>query len=153
MTIVTERNVPAGVSSAADTVGLTGLVPLEVVTNPPVTLRGEPGNLQIWIDLPAGVRLEAGQPVLLRVYGGEAGLDFERNGQIIDVATQQLPIERRYQPRVYPSPPASGQLVVDCSFRFRWNDRVMIQDVQWRQPVSWEKRGATRVELRYVLVP
>lgn len=150
---MSDKNVAAGVGSAEETIGLTGLVPLEVMTNPPVTLRTQPGTLQIWIDLPPGVRLEAGAAVLLRVFGGEAGLDFERNGQIVDVATLQMPIERRYLPRVYPSPPARGQLIVDASFRFQWNDRVMIQDVQWRQPIVWDKRGATRVEMRYVLVP
>jgi hypothetical protein len=150
---VSEEDVTAGIETVRNTVGLTGLVPLEVIEQPPVQLRLAPGHLRLWIDLPAGVRLDLDAPTQLRIYGGEAGFEFDHNGQIVDVAANTMPIDLPYHPRRFPAAPRRGTLVIDLSFRFLWGEGVMIQDVQWRQPVVWDRQGGTALELHYALAP
>ena len=143
-----EKNVAAGLNAPERTIGLHGLVPIEIITQPPVTLRPEPGVLRVHIALPAGFDLLPG-PIGYRVFGGEAGLLFARNGQIVELPAPQLPLELRYEPRVFPTPPPRGQLSLDLSFWYRDGARLGIQDVQWRQPVVWDKRGGTTIDFRF----
>lgn len=134
------------------TIGLGGLSPFEILEPPPVRLRPAPGVLRIWIDLPAGVQLDPTPPLAYRVFGGEAGLEFERGGQIVRRGDAGMPIDLAYEPRGYPAPPAAGQLALDLTFVHR--DAVgtrRIQDVQWRQTVVWDARGADRIEWRFSL--
>jgi hypothetical protein len=132
---------------------LNGLVPFDVIDNAPVTLSPVPGVLRVWIDLPAGIRLDPKAPVQLRVYGGEAGFEVDRNGEIVDWTEAKLPIEQPYRPRTFPGPPERGQMALELSFQFVWGTGVMIQDVQWRQAIVWHKKGAKSLEFRYTLVP
>lgn len=143
-----DKNVAAGLDSPARVVGLTGLVPLQIQTQPPVSLAPAPGTLCIWIDLPPGVALDPGWPVAYRIFGGEAGLEFACPGQIVELAEPKFPIELRWTPRVFPTAPPRGELSLDFSFRYRRGGEFGIQDLQWRQPVVWGKRGGRKIELR-----
>jgi len=147
--VVAEKNVAAGLNTPERTVGLHGLVALEVIAQPAVTLRGEPGILRVQIVLPQDFQIEPGAPISYRVFGGEAGLEFDHNGQIVELPAPKLPLELRYTPRVFPTPPPRGQMSLDLSFWYREGTTVGIQDVQWRQPVVWDKRGGTVIELRF----
>ena len=146
-----DKNVAGGLSHAAETVGLTGLVPFEVLTPAQVTLRPSPGTLRIVVELPAGRRLVPGKPVTYRVHGGEAGFDFERGGQIVNLQGVSFPLELRYEPRIFPTAPPRGELSVDLAFWHTDGVHTAGQDLQWRQPVMWDPKGNTTVELRYSL--
>ena len=148
----TTRFVPAGISRPEQAVGLTGLVPFEILTLPPVEVRAAPGSLRVWLDLPPDFALHAAEPIQHRVFGGEAGLQFERGGQILKSNPSGMPLELPYQPRPWPAPPASGQLVLDLSFTYvRPDSSRGTQDVQWRQPVVWNDRGRDTIEQRFTL--
>lgn len=148
----TPKSVPAGLSPANQTVGLTGLVPFEILAPPPVEIALQPGALRVWIELPAGWSLETGAPLELRVCGGEAGLDLERNGQIVRRSLTAMPLELPYAPRAYPAPPPAGEMALDLAFHYRRADGSRgIQDVQWRQPVVWRAGGGRTIELRFTL--
>jgi hypothetical protein len=146
---VTEKNVAAGLNSPERTVGLNGLVQLAVIRQSPVTLQLAPGVARIHLALPVDVALLPTAPITYRIFGGEAGLEFDRNGQIVEVRDVKLPLELRYRPRIYPTPPAQGQLSLDLSFWYQDGTGVSIQDVQWRQPIVWAKSGATAFDLRF----
>jgi hypothetical protein len=143
------KNVAAGLSAAGRTVGLTGLVPLAVIDVPPVSVRAADGKLRMHLELDAGDGLVEGRPVLLRIYGGDAGMSVEGGGRIVQLTQVQLPIEIAYQSREIPAPPPQGQVSVDLSFWHRQGEREVAQDVQWRIPVTWAKNGARSIELRF----
>ena len=144
-----EKNVAAGLNAPERAIGLHGLVPLEVIAQPPVTLRPGPGVLRVQIVLPPGFEMKPGAPISYRVFGGEAGLQFEHNGQIVELPTPHLPLELPYQRSIFPMPPPRGQMSLDLSFWYGDGTAVGIQDVQWRQPIVWDKRGGTVIELRF----
>lgn len=147
-----EKAVAAGMNAAANSVGLSGLGPFEVIALPEIVLRAVPGVLRLWLDLPAGVTLDPERPASYRVFGGEAGLEFERNGRVVTLGDVPMPLELPYEPRLFPAPPPRGQLALDLSFRYRNGPVQGYRDVQWRQPVLWHpRRGATVLELCYAL--
>ncbi len=146
-----DKNVAGGLSHAADTLGLTGLVPFEVVIASQVTLRAAPGIVRIMVELPAGRSLVPGKPVTYRVHGGEAGFDFERGGQIINLQGVSFPLVLRYEPRLFPSAPARGELSIDLAFWHTDGTHTAGQDLQWRQPIAWDPKGGTTVDLRHTL--
>jgi hypothetical protein len=141
------KNVAAGAEPDGETIGITGLVPLRVIPCTPLTQRLAPGVLRIHIRLAAGDALQPGRPIVYRVFGGEAGLEFENNGRIVSVGDPRLPLELRYEPRDFPLPPPSGQLLVDLGFWHRKGTGWGAEDVQWRQPVVWDKSGTTQLDL------
>lgn len=146
--------VSAGLNPPERTIGLSGLSPFEILELPPVKLKPEPGVLRLWVDLPPGTRLDAGRPIAYRVFGGEAGLEFERNGQIVRRGDVQMPLELSYEPRAYPEPPPAGQLALELSFAHRDDaGNSAVQDVQWRQTVVWDARGTAEIEWRFQLQP
>ena len=148
-----EHFVPLGLDSPGTTVGLTGLCPLEIVTPPAMDLRRAPGVLQVWLELPGGCALDSGRPVVYRVRGSEAGLLFERDGEIVEVREARIPLELQYEPRRVTAPPAAAEMSLDLSFWYRIDGGAPIaQDVQWRQPVRYTRTGATHLELRFGLV-
>jgi len=139
--------VGVGIGTPGDTVGLTGLVPFAIVQAPEARLRAADGVLRVHVDLPAGRTLRSDAPMRYRIYGGEAGLEFPRNGQIITIAGAKLPLELPYQRRFYPEPPPITQLVLDLAFRHD----AGFQDVQWRVPITWDPAGTTRIDLEFTL--
>src|SRR5262245_43223547 len=149
--VVSEKRVAAGLSSPEDTVGLTGLVPFEVIRVPEVKLAPKPGVLRCMVDLPAGRHLQPGRALTYRVHGGEAGVEFDRNGQIVNVQDTILPLVLAYSPREYPAPPARGELSFDFSFWHSDGTAMRGQDVQWRLPVRWDAAGGTLIDLRFTL--
>jgi hypothetical protein len=144
--------VPAGLNSPDESVGLTGLVPFEILSQPPVEIAPGPGVVRVSIELPAGWKLDPEASVLRRIFGGDAGLDLPRNGQIVRHSDPKLPIELPWVPRAYPEPPAAGQMALDLSFHYlRADGSRGIQDVQWRQPIVWRDGAARAIELRFTL--
>jgi hypothetical protein len=150
---MSEKRVAAGLSSPENTVGLTGLVPFEVIRLPEAKLAPKPGVVRIMIDMPAGVYLQPGRALVYRVHGGEAGLEFDRNGQIVNVQDTILPLVLAYKPREYPAPPVRGELSLDFSFWHSDRTAVRGQDVQWRMPIRWDAAGGTLIDLRFTLAP
>jgi len=148
---MSEKRVAAGLSSPENTVGLTGLVPFEIVTLPEVKLAPKPGVVRVMIDFPPGRHLQPGRALTHRVHGGEAGLEFDRNGQIVNVQDTILPLLLAYTPREYPAPPERGEMSLDFSFWHTDGTPMVGQDVQWRVPVRWDAAGATLVDLRFTL--
>jgi hypothetical protein len=145
--------VPLGLDAPERTVGLTGLCPFEIVTPPPADLRRAPGILQVSLDLPRGCELNPGSSVTYRVRGAEAGLIFDRDGEIVTRREMRCPLELPYQARRVTSPPAAAEMCLDLSFWYRIEGGSPIgQDVQWRQRVRYTKTGGTRLELRFALV-
>jgi len=140
--------VGVGIGAPDDTVGLTGLVPLEIVRAPESRLRPADGILRVHLQLPPGRTLRPGAPIRYRIYGGEAGLEFPRNGQIITVRDFTLPLDLPYQRRFYPEPPTITQLVLDLTFRHD----AGFQDVQWRVPITWDPAGTTQLDLHFTLL-
>jgi hypothetical protein len=148
---MSERRVAAGLSSPDNSVGLTGLIPFEVLTVAEVKLAPGPGDLRLYLDLPPGRRLDTGRGLTYRVYGGEAGLEMDRHGRIVSVHGATLPLVLRFTPREYPEPPARGEVAVDLTFWYTDGDRVWGQDVQWRVPIRWDAAGGNTIDLRYRL--
>jgi hypothetical protein len=146
-----EKRVAAGLSSAAETVGLTGLLPFEVVSLPETKLQPADGAVRIMLDVPPGRRLDASRPISYRVHGGEAGIEVERNGRIVASQGATLPLVVPYAPRAYPAPPARGELFVDLTFWHTDGGRSMGQDVQWRVPVRWDAAGGKIIDLHFRL--
>lgn len=143
-----DKNVAAGADSEAETIGITGLAPLRVIRCPEMTLRLAPGILRIQIHFVAGDELQPGKSLVYRVFGGEAGLQLNSTGRLVRVGDPRLPLHMRYEPRGFPVPPPRGQLLVDLGFWHRDGSGWGAEDVQWRQPVLWDKRGgATQIEL------
>ena len=145
------KNIGGGLSAPENTVGLTGLVPFEVVRMEPVTLRLGPGTLRFKVQLPAGRSLEPGRAISYRIHGYEAGVYVARGGQIIVTRDAALPLEISYGPREFPPPPPRGQFSADLSFWHTDGTRAVGQDVQWRVPIVWDARGGTTLELQFAL--
>lgn len=148
---MTGKNVGAGVSAPQDTVGLTGLVPFEVVRMEPVTLRPAPGTVRLSVTLPAGRVLQAGKAICYRIHGFEAGVQVDRGGQIVALRDAQFPVEVAYGPREFPEPPPRGQMVLDVAFWHTDGHLAVGQDVQWRIPIVWDGRGGNTLDLRFEL--
>ena len=151
-----EKFVPLGLDAPDRTVGLTGLCPLAVLALPPARLRREPGILRVWMDLPQGCELAPGSPLTYRVRGGEAGLEFERDGEIVTLRDVHLPLDLPYAPRRGPAAPPAAEMSLDLSFWYRMQGDAGAgtpQDVQWRVPIVWDKRGKNVIELGYALRP
>lgn len=148
---MSEKRVAAGLSSPAETVGLTGLVPFEIVSLLEVKLQPKPGVVRVMVHLPPGRRLQPGRAITYRVYGGEAGLELDRNGQIVNVHDTLLPLVLPYVRRDYPEPPARGEMSLDLTFWYTDGERVLGQDVQWRVPVRWDRAGSTLIDLQFAL--
>ena len=147
-----EYFVPLGLDAPGQTVGLTGLCPFEILTPPPVDLRRAPGTLQVGLDLPRGCSLNPGS-VVYRVRGVEAGLLFDRDGEIVEVREVRIPFDLAYDLRRVTAPPAAAEMCLDLSFRYRIDAGAPIaQDVQWRQRVRFTRTGGTRLELHFTLV-
>jgi hypothetical protein len=144
------KNVAAGAEPEGDTVGITGLVPLRVIACPPLMQRLVPGLVRIHIRFAPGDGLQPGKPIIYRIFGGEAGLQIENNGRIVQLRDPRLPLELPYRPRTFPEPPPRGQLVVDLGFWHRKGTGWGAEDVQWRQPVVWDKSGTTHVDMEVV---
>lgn len=145
------KNVGAGISAPEDTVGLTGLVPFEVIRMEPVSLRLAPGTLRLGVSLPAGRRLQPGKAISYRIHGFEAGVYVARGGQIIVLQDASFPVEVPYGPREFPAPPPRGQMVLDVAFWHTDGNLGFGQDVQWRIPIVWDARGATTLDLKFDL--
>lgn len=141
------KNVAAGADPEDDVVGITGLMPLRVISCKPVTLRLAPGILRIQIHLAPADELQPGKSIVYRVFGGEAGLQLASSGRIVRIGEPSLPLHFRYELRGFPAPPPRGQLVVDLGFWHRKGNGWDAEDVQWRQPIEWDKRGATQLDL------
>lgn len=148
---MSEQRVAVGLSSPENTVGLTGLVPFEVVSVPEVKLRPRPGVVRVMVHLPPDRRLQPGRPITYRVHGGEAGLEIERNGQIVNVHDTLLPLVLPYEPRGHPAPPPRGEMSLDLAFWHTDGRCVLGQDVQWRAPVRWDRAGGTLIDLQFTL--
>ena len=148
---MTGKNVGAGVSAPEDTLGLTGLVPFEVVRVEPVSLRLAAGTLRLHVELPSGRSLQSGKAIHYQIHGFEAGVYVARGGQIIAVRDAGFPLEIAYGPREFPEPPPRGQLLASVAFWHTDGTRVMGQDVQWRVPIVWDPRGGNSLELRFTL--
>lgn len=148
---MSERRVAAGLSSPEDTVGLTGLIPFEVLTLPEVKLQPGPGDVRIYIDLPPGRTLDQSRALVYRVYGGEAGIEMDHHGRIVSVQGATLPLVLPYSPREYPEPPARSEIAFDLTFWYTDGDKVWGQDVEWRVPVRWDAAGGKSIDLRYRL--
>jgi len=146
-----EKRVAAGLSSPAHSVGLTGLVPFAVQTLPEVVLAPKPGVIRILIGLPAGRRLLADRPLTYRVHAGEAGLEFVRHGQIVNVHGATLPLVVPYALREHPAPPARSDIAVDFAFWYTDGGPARAQDVQWRMPIRFGANGTDRIELHFTL--
>jgi hypothetical protein len=146
-----EEFVPAGVGAPGQTVGLNGLVPFDVLQAPAVVLRPGAGVLRLHIELPAGVGSQAGAPLACRLNGWAAGMMFAADGRIQSIPDPKTPVELPYEIRTYPAPPAAGELVVDISFWYVKDGSVGIQDVQWRQRITWGDPGQNAVDLHYAL--
>ena len=144
-----DKQATVGIDAPQDVIGIIGLVPLEVITQPPVTLRPGPGKLHIHIRLAPGDELQPGKSILYRVYGGEMGLEFEHNGQIVEVQDVKMPIVLEYRRRSSPEPPPRGQFSLDLGFWHRRGTGWSGQDVQWRHMVAWEKGGRDTFELGF----
>ena len=139
--------VGVGIGSDDQTIGLTGLVPFEIVRAPEARLRPADGVLRVHLQLPPGRTLRPGAPIRYRIYGGEAGLEFPRNGQIVTVRDAVLPLELPYKRRYYPEPPSRAQLVMDLAFQHSED----FQDVQWRVPIVWDGSGSRQLDLHFTL--
>jgi len=139
--------VGVGIGSEDQTVGLTGLVPFEIVRAPEARLRPADGVLRVHLQLPPSRTFRSGTPIRYRIYGGEAGLEFPRNGQIITIRDAALPLELPYTRRFYPEPPSNTQLVMDLAFQHNEG----FQDVQWRVPITWDSGGSTQLDLHFTL--
>jgi hypothetical protein len=146
-----EGFVAAGVDSPATTVGLNGLVPFAVLQPPPVALRRGAGVLRLAVDLPGGVSPQPGASLVLRLHGWTAGLIFAHDGRIQNIPNPQLPVALPYDLRRDTALPVAGELVVDISFWYTRGGVVGIQDVQWRQRITWEDEGQAAIELHYAL--
>jgi hypothetical protein len=145
--IMSETNfVGAGIGAPDDTVGLTGLVPFAIVHAPETRLRPADGILRVHLQLAPGNAPREGVPIRYRVYGGEAGLEFPRNGQIVVARDVVWPLVLTYTRRFYPEPPVKSQLVLDLAFQHQGG----FQDVQWRLPITWDPSGATQIDLQFV---
>lgn len=145
------KNVGAGISAPEETIGLTGLVPFEVIRMEPVSLRLAPGTLRFSVTLPAGRTLQPGKAISYRLHGFEAGVYVERGGQIIVLQGASFPVEVPYGPREFPEPPPRGQMVVDLTFRHTDGSLAVAQDVQWRVPIVWDSRGGTTLDFKFEL--
>ena len=146
-----EKYVAAGVGSPAQTVGLHGLVPFDIVQPPAVMLRPGRGIVRLHLELPVGIQAQPGAPLACRVRGWSAGLVWPDDGRIRHLAEPRFPVELPYVSRTNPEPPEVGELVVDISFRYLREGVVGIQDVQWRQRITWGASGASGVDLHYTL--
>jgi len=146
---MSEKKVAAGLSSANETVGLTGLVPFEILTLPEAKLRPEPGVVRVMVTLPSDRKLDPTRPITYRVHGGEAGFEFDRNGQIVNVRDATLPLVIPYTQRMFPAPPVRSEMALDLTFWHTDGTPAAGQDVQWRVPVRWDAAGTTRLDLNF----
>jgi len=144
-----EKFVAAGLSPSKDVVGLTGLVPFAVIDAPAVQVRPGGGLIRILVEFPADRRLAPGRAVQYRIHGGEVGVDVARNGQIVSLRDEAFPLVIAYKPRVFPDPPARGELGIELSFWWTDGGTPQGQDVLWRIPVAWDVRGGDRIEVQF----
>lgn len=146
-----EKRVAAGLSSPENTVGLTGLIPFDILTLPEAKLKPGPGVVRILVNLPPSRRIDPSRALVYRIHGGEAGFEFDRHGRIVNVQGATLPLVLPYTPREYPEPPTRSELSLDFTFWHTDGTDLHGQDVQWRVPVRWDAAGTTRLDLFYTL--